>query len=71
MVWHLHLLEDLDGDDVEACSSVDEGTIDGDVLNGRRACNRNGSHSLGGDRVIFLVKVDLVGGPLQPWGVGA
>jgi hypothetical protein len=21
--------------------------------------------------VIFLVKVDLVGGPLQPWGVGA
>jgi hypothetical protein len=24
MVRHLHLLEDLDGDDVEACPSIDE-----------------------------------------------
>jgi hypothetical protein len=37
MVRHLHLLEDLDLDDVEARPSVDESTIDGDVIDGRHA----------------------------------
>jgi hypothetical protein len=37
MVRHLHLLEDLDGDDVEARPSIDESTIDGDIIDGRRA----------------------------------
>jgi hypothetical protein len=37
VVQHLHLLEDLDRDDVEACPSVDESAFDGDVIDGWRA----------------------------------
>jgi hypothetical protein len=34
MIWHLHLLEDLDRNDVEARPSVDESEIDDDVVDG-------------------------------------
>jgi hypothetical protein len=37
MVRHLHLLEDLNRDDVEARPSIDESTVDGDVIDGRLA----------------------------------
>jgi hypothetical protein len=48
MVQQLHLLEDLDGDDVEAGPSVDESTVDGDVVNCRHAQERNCAHGLDG-----------------------
>jgi hypothetical protein len=69
MVWHLHLLEDLDGDDVEAYPSIDESTIDGDVIDGRCAQEGNCAHSLSGDWMVLLVKAELVGRPLQPVAV--
>jgi hypothetical protein len=65
MVRHLHLLEDLDGDDVEACPSIDESRVDGDVIDGRRAQERNCAHSLHGDWMILLVEADLAGRPLH------
>jgi hypothetical protein len=33
----LHLLKDFDGDDVEARPSIDESTVDGDVIDGGHA----------------------------------
>jgi hypothetical protein len=64
MVRHFHLLEDLDGDDVEACPSIDESAVDGDVIDCRRAQEWNCAHSLSGDGMVLLVKADLVGRPL-------
>jgi hypothetical protein len=37
VIRHLHLLEDFDRDDVEACPSVDESAVDRDVVNSGRA----------------------------------
>jgi hypothetical protein len=71
MVRHLHLLEDIDINDVEACPSIDKSTIDGDVVNCWRAHDGSRAHHLVGDRMIFLVKAELVGRPLQPGAVGA
>jgi hypothetical protein len=51
----LHPFEDLHGDDVEAGPSIDEDTIDGDVVDGRRAHNQDGPHDPSGDWVIFFV----------------
>jgi hypothetical protein len=61
MVWHLHLLEDLDGDDIEACPSIDESTVDGDVIDGRRAQEGNCAHTLCGGHMVLLVEADLAG----------
>jgi hypothetical protein len=69
MVRHLHLLEDLDGDDVEARPSIDESAVDGDVVDCRRAQEGNYAHGLGGDWMVLLVKADLVGRLLQPVAV--
>jgi hypothetical protein len=41
VVRHLHLLEDLDRDDVEARPSVDESAIDSDMTDGWRAQEGN------------------------------
>jgi hypothetical protein len=46
MVRHLHLLEDLDRNDVEARPSIDESTIDDDVLNCWRAHDGNRATAL-------------------------
>jgi hypothetical protein len=59
VVWHLHLLEDLDRDDVEARPSVDESVVDGDIFDGWRAQERNYAHAPGGDRMVLFVEVDL------------
>jgi hypothetical protein len=64
MIWHLRLLEDLDRNDVEACPSIDESKIDGDIVDGRRAHDGNGAHRPGGDRMIFLIEGELAGRPL-------
>jgi hypothetical protein len=61
MVRHLHLLEDLDGDDVEARPSIDESMVDDDVIDGRRAQEGNCAHALSGGRMILLVEADLAG----------
>jgi hypothetical protein len=61
MVRHLHLLEDFDGDDVEACPFIDESTVDGDVIDGRSAKEGNCAHALSGGRMILLVEADLTG----------
>jgi hypothetical protein len=61
MVQHLHLFEDLNRDDVEARPSVDESTIDGDVIDGWRAQEGNCANTLGGGRMILLVEADLAG----------
>jgi hypothetical protein len=65
MVRHLHLLEDLDRDDVEAYPSVDESTVNGNVIDGRRAQEGNCAHALSGGRIILLVEADLAGSPLH------
>jgi hypothetical protein len=66
MVRHLYLLEDLDGDDVEARPSIDESAVDGDVVDCRHAQEGNCAHSLSGDWMVLLVEADFVGRPLQP-----
>jgi hypothetical protein len=71
MVRHLHLLEDLNRDDVEARPSVDVGTIDGDVIDGWRALEGNCANTLCGGRMILLIKADLASGPLHQAIVGA
>jgi hypothetical protein len=71
MVQHLHLLEDLEGDDVEACPSIDESSVDGNVIDGRRAQEGNCAHGLCGGRMILLVEADLAGRPLHQVVVGA
>jgi hypothetical protein len=60
----LHLLEDLDKDDVEACPSVDESAVDGDVVDGGLAHDGNCADGPGGDRMVLLVEAELIGGPL-------
>jgi hypothetical protein len=70
MVRHLHLLEDLDGDDVEPRPFVDESTVDGDVIDGRRAKERNCAHGLSGGRMILLIEADLASRPLHQAIVG-
>jgi hypothetical protein len=59
VVWHMHLLEDLNRDDVEARPSVDESAIDGDVIDGWRAQEGNCAHTPGGGRMVFLVEANL------------
>jgi hypothetical protein len=71
MVWHLHLLEDFDEDDVEARPSIDESTIDGDVIGGRRAQEGNCAHGFSGGRMILLVEADLAGRLLHQAVAGA
>jgi hypothetical protein len=71
MVGHLHLLKDLHGEDVKAGPSIDEGTIDGDVVNVQRAHDRYGAPGPSGDQVVLCIEGDLVGGPFQPWSVSA
>jgi hypothetical protein len=66
MVRHLHLLEDLDGDDVEARPSIDESAVDGDVVDSRHGQEGNCAHNLSGDWMVLLVEADLVGRPLKP-----
>jgi hypothetical protein len=41
MIWHLHLLEDLNRNDVETRSSIDESAVDGDVVDSGRAQEGN------------------------------
>jgi hypothetical protein len=65
MIRHLHLLEDLDGDDVEARPSIDESTVDGDVIDGRRAQEGNCAHGLSGHQMVLLVEADLAGRPFH------
>jgi hypothetical protein len=68
---HLHFLKNLDGDDVEARPSIDESTVDDDVIDRWCAHDGNGAHGASQVRVVFFIEVDLVGGPLQPRRVGA
>jgi hypothetical protein len=71
MIRHLHLLEDLDRDDVEARPSIDESAVDGDVVDCGRAQEGNSAHDPGGDWMVLLVEADLVGRPPQPVAVDA
>jgi hypothetical protein len=71
MVWHLHLFEDLDGDDVKARPSIDESAVDGDVIDRRHAHEGNCAHSLSGEWMVLLVEANLAGRPLQPVTVDA
>jgi hypothetical protein len=64
VIWHLHLLEDLDRDDVETRPSVDEGAVDGDVVDGGSAHDQNRAEHLGGDWMVLIDEAKLVGGPL-------
>jgi hypothetical protein len=61
MVRHLHLLEDLNRDDVESRPSIDESMVEGDVIDGWRAQERNCANTLGGGRMILLIEADLAG----------
>jgi hypothetical protein len=65
MIRHVHLLEDLDRDDVEARPSIDESAVDSDVVDCGRAQERNCAHGPGGDSMVFLIEADLVGRPYQ------
>jgi hypothetical protein len=56
MVGHLHLLKDFHIDDVEVSPSIDEGTIDNDVVDGRGAHSRDGAHGPSGDQVVFCIE---------------
>jgi hypothetical protein len=71
MVRHLYLLEDLNGDDVEARPSIDESTVDGDVIDSRRAHEGNCAQGLSGDRMILLIEADLAGRLFYQVVVGA
>jgi hypothetical protein len=71
MIWHLHLLEDFDRDDVEARPSVDESAVDDDVVDSGHAQEGNCANGPGGDRVVLLVEANLVGRPPQPRAVYA
>jgi hypothetical protein len=42
MVRHLHLLEDLDGDDVESRPSINESTVDDNVYHPKILSNFEG-----------------------------
>jgi hypothetical protein len=64
VIWHLHLLEDLDRDDVEARPSIDESAVDGDVVDGGRAHDGNRADNPGRDRMVLVIEAQLVGGPL-------
>jgi hypothetical protein len=66
MIWHLHLLEDFDRDNVEAHPSIDESAVDGDVVDSGHAQEGNCAHGPGGDRMVLLVEANLVGRPPQP-----
>jgi hypothetical protein len=61
MVWHLHLLEDFNRNDVESRPSVDESTVDGDVIDGWHAQEGNCAKTLGGGQMVLLVEADLAG----------
>jgi hypothetical protein len=65
MIRHLHLLEDLDRDDVETHPSIDESAVDGDVVDCGRAQEGNCAHGPGGDWMVLLIKANLVGRPPQ------
>jgi hypothetical protein len=67
----LHLLEDLDRDNVEARRSVDEIAVNGDAADSGRAQEGNCAKALGGDRMILLIEANLVGRPPQPGAVYA
>jgi hypothetical protein len=62
----LHLLEDLDGDDVEARPSIDESAVDGDAVDRGCAQEGNCAHGLSGDWMVLIAEADIVGRPLQP-----
>jgi hypothetical protein len=65
VVRHLHLLEDLDQNDVEARPSIDESAIDGDVVDGWRAQEGNHAHTSCGSQMILLVEANLAHRPLH------
>jgi hypothetical protein len=71
MVRRLHLLEDLNRDDVETRPSIDESTIDDDVIDGWRAQEGNCANTLCGGRMILLIEADLASGPLHQAIIGA
>jgi hypothetical protein len=71
VIWHLHLLEDLDRDDVQTYPSVDESAVDGDVVDGGRTHNWNRVDRPSGDWMVLFVEAKLVVGPLQPGAVSA
>jgi hypothetical protein len=64
MIWHLHLLEDLDSDDVEARPSIDESVVDGNVVDSGRTHDGNRADRPGGDWMVLFIKAQLVGGTL-------
>jgi hypothetical protein len=61
MIWHLHLLEDLDSDDVEARPSIDESVVDGNVVDSGRTHDENRADGPGGDWMVLFVEAQLVG----------
>jgi hypothetical protein len=67
----LHLLEDFDKDDVEACPSIDESAVDGDVVDSGHAQEGNCADGPGVDRMVLLIEADLVRRPPQPRAVYA
>jgi hypothetical protein len=67
MVRHLYLLEDLDGDDVEARPSIDESAVDGDVVDCRHAQEGNCAHSLSGDWMVLSSKLILLVDHFNLW----
>jgi hypothetical protein len=64
MIWHLHLLEDQDSDDVEARPSIDESVVDGNVVDSGRTHDGNRADGPGGDWMVLFVEAQLVGGTL-------
>jgi hypothetical protein len=71
VIWHLHLLEDFDRDDVEARPSIDESVVDGDVIDSGRAQERNCADGPGGDRMVLLVEADPARRPPQSGAIYA
>jgi hypothetical protein len=71
MIWHLHLLKDLDRDDVETRPSVDESAVHGNVVDGGRVHDWNCADRPGGDWMVLFIEAKLVGGPLQPGAISA
>jgi hypothetical protein len=56
--------QDLDRDDVENRPSINESAVDGDVVDGGHAHDRNYADHPAGDWMVLFVDAKLVGGPL-------
>ena len=68
VVWNLEHLKGVDGDDVQACTPIDEGLADSNVVDGGGAHQRECANCLGRPGVVFVVESDGVLRPLEGLG---